>query len=62
MKIMGSNKKLNKGDKVYIESIYGEPYHGVIKEIEDSDFIVVKRDDQDYPRPYNSKRLTKDEE
>lgn len=59
---MKVSKDLKSGDKVYIESIYGEPYHGVIVEKGSCEEVVVKRDDQEYPRFYNHRRLTKDEE
>ena len=52
---MKDNKEFNKGDKVFIESIYGSPYHGVVERTDSYGDVVVKRDD-------NRKRLTKDEE
>ena len=59
---MKENKEFNKGDKVFIESIYGSPYHGVVERTDSYVYLVVKRDDKEYSNLYNRKRLTKDEE
>ncbi|MBC5634635.1 hypothetical protein [Parabacteroides hominis] len=59
---MKDNKEINKGDKVYIESMYGSPYHGVVERMDSYGDVVVKRDNKEYSNLYNRKRLTKDEE
>lgn len=59
---MENSERLHKGDKVYIESMYGSPYHGIVIDVLSDDNVVVKRDDQEYSKVYNLKRLTKDEE
>lgn len=59
---MKDNKEINKGDKVYIESMYGDSYHGVVERMGSCGDIVVKLDDQKYSNFYNRKRLMKDEE
>ena len=59
---MKDNKEFNKGDKVFIESIYGSPYRGVVERTDSYGDVVVKRDDKEYSNLYNRKRLTKDEE
>lgn len=59
---MKDNKGINKGDKVCIESMYKPPYYRgrVVGEDSNGD-IIIKRDDQDYTRTYNLKRITKDD-
>lgn len=42
--------------------MYGSPYHGIVIDVLSGDSVVVKRDDQEYSKIYNLKRLTKDEE
>ena len=58
---MKDNKEIDKGDKVYIESIYGVPYHGLVEGIGSYGDLEVKLDDQKYSNFYNRNRLTKDE-
>lgn len=59
---MKDNENLKAGDKVCIESIYGSPYHGVVVGNDRDDHIMVIRDDQEYSKSYNPKRITKDGE
>ena len=55
-------EKLQKGDRVTIESMYGAPYPGTVASKEKGAQILVKRDDQDYARPYNPLRVNKEKE
>lgn len=55
-------KKLQEGDRVTIESMYGAPYSGTVASKEKDAQICIKRDDQDYARPYNIQRVNKEKE
>lgn len=60
---MKENKEFSKDDKVRIESMYKPPYYrGSVVGEESNGDIIIKRDDQEYPRAYNPKRITKNDE